>query len=428
MRTIDLRTRLTLVAIGVALLGTVLGLALTYAALLGTRVSRIDDEGRLLAALALESAVRRESEVVRIPRVVESYLTDLEGVSVAHVYVDGGLIWEGGVVDAPRPLDASRILVGEGASSDGEWRVYTVRDDDAGVVVQVGQPLQAVRTLLRPYGWIAGVVIVLVAATSAILAWTSVGAALRPLRRLSIAAESLGASATMPDIPGRDEPARLARSFTALLSRIGREHERERAFLAYASHELRTPVTALRSGLEALHTGRMKPDRELLRRLFDEAVRLETLTQNLVVLSRAGSNDAQLVPVDLEAIVAEAYDRFQPLAVERSTSLVLDATPAPARADERLLAQAVNNLVDNAMRVTRDGRITLRSGVADGRAFLEVADDGPGMPETPRKGLGLRVVRNVANVHGGSFELIADAGTRARIWLPLSGTHAPNDP
>lgn len=414
----DLRMRLTLVALGVSLLGAALGLGLTYAALVSTRVSRIDNEGRLLASLALESAVRREGEIVRVPRMVESYLTDLEGVAVAQVYLDGTLIWEGGVVDAPRPLDAEHLLVGEGAASVGEWRAYTVRDEEAGVVVQVGQPLQAVRSILGPYGGIAAVVLAVVAVTSGLLAWTSIGAALWPLRRLSAAAENFSAASTVPEIPGRDEPARLARSFAELLRRLGREHERERAFLEYASHELRTPVTALRSGLEALSAGRMQPDRELLRRLFQEALRLERLAQNLVVLSRAQARDAQLAPLDLETVVAEAYDRFQPLALERSLILSMEASSAPVRGDEQLLEQAVNNLVDNALRATRQGGIALRSGVEGDRAFLEVADTGPGVADDARDGLGLRVVRDVARTLGGSFEIVSDHGARARLWLP----------
>lgn len=414
----DLRSRLTLIALGVAMLGAALGLGLTYTALVSTRVSRIDHEGRLLATLALDAAVRREGEIVRVPRVVESYLTDLEGVAVAHVYLDGTLIWEGGVVDAPRPLDTERLLVGEGAASAGDWRAYTVRDEEAGVVVQVGQPLQAVRSILGPYGAIAAAVLGLVAVTSGLLAWTIIGAALRPLRRLSAAAESFGATSVVPEIPGRDEPARLARSFANLVGRLGRERERERAFLEYASHELRTPVTALRSGLEALSAGRMQPDRELLRRLFQEALRLETLTQNLVVLSRAQGRDARLASLDLETVMADAYDRFQPLALERALVLTLDARSAPVRADERLLEQAVNNLVDNALRATRQGGITLRSGVEGERAFLEVSDTGPGVPDDARDGLGLRVVRDVARTLGGSFEIDSDHGARARLWLP----------
>lgn len=421
---LGLRTRLTLVALGVAVVGAVSGLAITYAALLSTHVARIDDEGRLLGSLTLDAAVLRENEIVRVPRVVESYLTDLEGVSVAHVYVDGTLIWEGGVVDAPRPLDTERLLVGEGPASVGEWRVYTVRDEDAGVVVQVGQPLQAVRTLLRPYAGIAVAVLALVAITSGLLAWTSVGATLRPLRRLSAAAEELDTTQAMPDIPGQDEPARLARSFSTLLGRLGRERERELAFVEYAAHELRTPVTALRSGLESLHDGRMAPSGDVLRRLHQEALRLETLTQNLVALSRAGAPGARRESLDLESVVADAYDRFQPLVLERSLSLTMDAQPAPVRADERLLDQALNNLIANALRSTRQGGISLRCGVVGDRAFLEVADTGPGMPHDAREGLGLRVVRDVARTLGGSFEIVSDRGARARVWLPVDGASA----
>ncbi|MDZ7801057.1 MAG: HAMP domain-containing sensor histidine kinase [Trueperaceae bacterium] len=414
----DLRAKLALVAFGVTLLGIVVGLALMYVALLNARLAAIDNEGRLLANVILGGATLREDEAVRVPQVVESYLTDLGGVSVAHVYVDGTLVWEGGVVDAPRPLDPGHLLVGGGSRSVEEWRVFTARDEDAGVVVQVGQPLQAVRSVLRPYASISVGVTLLVAVLSGWLAWSSVGVALRPLRRLSEAVEGFGSTTTVPALPGRDEPARLARTFTSLLERLRREREREQTFLAYAAHELRTPVTALRSGLEALHAGRLDPDREMFGRLFREAVRLETLAQNLLVLSRAAARDTREAPLDLEELASEAYDRFQPLASERGLSLNLDTAAVTLRGDVRLLTQALDNLIDNAFRAAGRGRVTLRSGVLDGEPFLEVADSGPGPPDPVRDGLGLRVVRNVARAHDARFELTNDGGARARITFP----------
>lgn len=424
MRRIDLRTKLALLASGLTLVGTALGLTLTYAWLLNARIASLDYEGRLLANVILEAVVLREGGAVRVPRVVESYLTDLTGVSVAHVYLDGELLWEGGVVDAPRPLDSDRLLGGRGAASADEWRVFTARDEEAGVAVQVGQPLQSVRKVLGSYAEIAAAVTVAVVVLSGFLAWLSVGAALRPLRRLSEAAEGFGTAGSVPSLPGGDEPAKLARTFAGLLDRLQAEREREQRFLAYAAHELRTPLTALRSGLEALHAGRVEATPDLLQRLHRESTRLEELAQNLLVLSRASAGDAHRQDVDLEELAEAAYDRFQPLALERALTLRLDARAAPVHADARLLEQALNNLVYNALRATRHGEVTLRSGVARHEAFLEVADTGPGVKLPVREGLGLRVVRNVAQVHGGRFELSDEGGTRARLWLPAGENRA----
>lgn len=403
------------------MLGIVLGLTAMYWSLLNSRIASLDDESRLLASLVLDAAVVRQDDTVRVPRVVESYLTDLTGVSAAHVFLDGQLLWEGGVIDAPRPLDADRLLVGRGGSTVDDWRVFTVRDEDAGLVVQVGQPLQAVRKVLASYGAIAVVVTLVGSALSGLLAWASVGAALRPLRRLSDAAEAFGAGGPVPTIPGRDEPARLAGAFQGLLSRLRDEREREHAFLAYAAHELRTPLTALRAGLEAIDSGRVVPGADLWNRLYRESMRLEGLAQNLLALSRSGVGDTRPEPVDLEEIASDAYDRFQPLAAEGSLDLTLRTGPAPVQGDRRLLSQALDNLVHNALRATRSGGVALSTGTSDGAAYVEVLDTGPGFDPPVREGLGLRVAQAVAAAHGGSLTLAnepAGAGVRARLELP----------
>lgn len=415
----ELRSKLALLASGLTLLGLVLGLTAMYWSLLSARIAGLDDQGRLLASLVLEAAVVRQDDTVRVPRVVESYLTDLTGVSAAQVFLDGQLLWEGGVIDAPRPLDADRLLVGRGGTTVDDWRVFTVRDEDAGIVVQVGRPLQAVRKLLGSYGAIAVVVTLLASLLTGLLAWASVGAALRPLRRLTDAAVSFGADGPVPRIPGRDEPARLAGAFEMLLGRLKEERDREHAFLAYAAHELRTPLTALRAGLEAVDSGRLAPSPDLWNRLYRESMRLEALAQNLLALSRSGMGETRPKPLDLEDIAADAYDRFQPLAAEGSLELRLEGSSAPTHGDERLVAQALDNLVHNALRATRSGTVALSSGVDDGGAYLEVADTGTGLVEPVREGLGLRVARAVAAAHGGSFTLEeGPVGVRARLLLP----------
>ncbi len=434
-----LRTRLALVAAGLTFLGTVLGLTLTYVGLLNLRMASFDGENRLLANLIAEVAVLREDQTVRVPLVVGSYLTGERSGSAAHVYVDGQLIWAGGEVSAPRPLDAERVLSGLGGHTVQEWRVYTMRDEDAGVVVQVGRPLMGLREVLGPYPWLGLVVAALVTVMSGALAFWSVGLALAPLRRLSEATERYTSADDMPVIPGRDEPARLARAFARLLERLREEREREHRFMAYAAHELRTPLSALRAGLEAVHAGRLALSPELVQRLYRESTRLEGLAQNLLALSSAEVGDASLEQVDLERIAADAYDRFLPLALEKGLTLELDCAPAVVSGDVRLLDQALGNLMSNALKATTKGRIVIRTGVdrrshddehaggegdeSAGVAFLEVADTGSGMkPQVDGKGLGLRVVRAVAKAHGGELVFDVGNGTQARMWLPPGRT------
>lgn len=174
----------------------------------------------------------------------------------------------------------------------------------------------------------------------------------------------------------------------------------------------------------------VRADRAWLGRLHKEALRLERFAQNLLALSRAETGELRREAVDLAELAGSAYDRFQPLALEAAHELVLDDRAAPVRADPRLLEQALNNLVANALRHTAGGSVTVRSGVAPAGAFLEVADEGGGFPERPNEGLGLRVVREVAAAHGGRLEVGgevggevsgeggAEGGARVRLWLP----------
>lgn len=423
----SLRVRLAAVAAGLTLFGTVLGLTLTYVGLLSLRISGLDEENVLLANLITEAVLAREDESVRVPSVVSSYLVGERGSIAAQVYLDHQLIWTGGATAAPRPLDAERLLVGDDAHTVREWRVATVRDEDAGIVVQVGRQLQGLRDVLSPFTGIAVVVALVVAALSGGLAWIVVGVALQPLRRLTAATERFDNAVDVPFTEGADEPARLAQAFSRLLTLLKVQRDREHRFLAYAAHELRTPLSALRAGLEAVRSGRMVMSDELVDRLHREATRLESLAQNLLALSSAEAGDATLERIDLERIVSDAYDRYLPLALEKDLVLEVDTAPAAVLGDARLLDQALGNLVSNALRATTTGRITLRSGVDRGVAFLEVGDTGPGIArQVEGKGLGLRVVRAVAAAHEGGFELgVGDAngvstGTRARIWMPVA--------
>lgn len=415
---ISLRARLALLASALTLIGIALGLVIVNWSLYQLRIGAFDRESRLIADLVLESAVVREDLTVRIPRVVETYLTDESGVSAAQAYVEGQLVWEGGVINAPRPLDPARLLEGLGAKSVNEWRVYTQRDEEAGIVVQVGRPLLGVREVLLPLGRISLPITLLLSGLSGLLAWWITGLALRPLRRLTSAAQDFEAGAEVPSIPGEDEPAKLARSFGDLLGRLREERRREQRFLEYASHELRTPISALRAGLEATTSGRMTPSIDFLSRLHQESIRLETFAQNLLALSRASSGEVRLEDVDLDRIVEDAYDRLQPLALERSVDMQLAAAPVVVRADPRLLAQAIDNLAANALRFAPRGVIRLGSGAENGVAWLSVCDSGPGIPAAAQEGLGLRVVRAVAESHGGRLEVSAEEGTCVRLIIP----------
>ena len=423
-----LRTKMVVLAAGLTLLGLASGLGITYWSLVQFRLADLDADNRLLARVILEATLTVPR--FEVPEVVESYLVRESGVSAAQVYLNGRLLWEGGIFEAPHPLDPEGLLAASGTRTVGTWRVHTLVQDE--LTVQVGRRLTALQATLRPYAWISLLLLVVLSLLSGVLAWVVARFALRPLQTLTEATQGFEQGGELPPIPGRDEAATLASSFAALLERLKSERTREQRFLAYAAHELRTPISALRANLEAARLRGTPLGPEGLARLHREALRLETFAQNLLALSRAEAGEVRAEDLDLADLAALAYDRFQPLALEGGKELRLEADPAPVRADPRLLEQALNNLVANALRHTPKGEITLGSGLGPGEAFLMVADQGPGIQGEPREGLGLRVVRSVTSAHGGRFELDGSQGTQACLYLPLpettlepkkSGTH-----
>lgn len=406
-----LRVRLALIAFGLTLLGLGLGLSITYGVLERSRLADLDQELRLQAELILEKGLSNPQN--HIPAEIEDELLQESGLSSAQLYRGQQKIWEGGAVQFDQPLDASQL--GRSGRSEAQgWRVYTLSQQN--LTVQVGQPLRPLRETLTRYVEVAVPLAVLLALFSGGLAFAAVGLAVRPLERLTEAAKGFEAGGLVPSIQGRDEAATLAQAFAGLLDDLKEQREREQRFLAYAAHELRTPLSAFRASLEAARIkGRLEP--EQLSRLHREALRLEALAQNLLALSRAEAGEVRGQPLDLADLASEAFDRFQPLALERGLELDLEANPAPTHADPRLLEQALNNLVANALRYTASGKVTLKSGQEDGQAYLEVADTGPGLRMHTPEGLGLRVVRAVVAAHHGRADFKSGQGLRVRLWF-----------
>ncbi len=221
-------------------------------------------------------------------------------------------------------------------------------------------------------------------------------------------------------VHGRDEPASLAQDFNRMAEALERVEQGRIELIGSVAHELRTPLSAFRASLEAAQL-KGQVSSEQLSRLHREALRLETLAQNLLALSRAESGEVRGQPLDLADLVSEAFVRVQPLALERGLELGLEAYPAPTYADVGLLEQALNNLVHNALRYTAKGSVTLKSGLEDGWAWLEVADTGPGFRKGAPEGLGLRVVRAVAQVLGGELSIKQHQGSQIRLRLPQHG-------
>jgi two-component system OmpR family sensor kinase len=271
----------------------------------------------------------------------------------------------------------------------------------------------------------------------------------RPLRRMAAVAARVDAGDLHPRIHGvereADELRVLADSFNHMLDRLTEAFAGQRAFVADASHELRTPLTVIRGQLEVL-AGQDKPSEREVRRVEHlvqaEIARIARLVEDLLLLTKAEQAEfLRIGSVDLPELVRELWDGMSLLASRR---FELGAVPEGIlRADPDRLAQALRNLISNAIEHTAEGhglvRLSVRS-LGDGRVELVVEDNGPGIAPDQRErvfdrfhrtdtardrasggaGLGLAIVRAIAEAHGGQVAVAQAQGGGARIelWLP----------
>ena len=250
----------------------------------------------------------------------------------------------------------------------------------------------------------------------------------RPLRELQTAATALGGgdlSAHAPDDHGPPEVRALARAFNDTSRRLEELIGAQDAFVADASHQLRTPLTALRLRLENLEADAEPSTAMELGAALEESDRLSRLVDGLLALARADKAGAAATAgvLDLRATLEERRDIWLPVAEERAVHLVIDPGPSlRALATPDRVSQVLDNLLDNALEVSSAGS-TVRLGVVATPAgpSLHVVDEGPGMtpdqrerafdrfwqgPEgTGSSGLGLAIVQKLVQADGGHIDL-----------------------
>lgn len=274
-------------------------------------------------------------------------------------------------------------------------------------------------------------------------------------RRLSARLDDLGRNSRaildgdlhrrMPVSPRGDEFDALAASLNQMLDRIEDLMDGMRHVSESIAHDMRSPLSRLRSRIEVALM--QPPDGAAYRGVLEHTLRDIDAVLGMfnalltIALAESGAPRERFVAVDLRALAADAVEIYEPAAEERGLRLTLDADePVAVRGEPQLLAQALANLLDNAVKyVAAPGSVVVRLRGDAGGATLEVADDGPGVPEefraraferfsrveqsrtTPGSGLGLSLVRAVARLHGGEVTLAAGGpGLAVRIRLPRS--------
>jgi signal transduction histidine kinase len=273
----------------------------------------------------------------------------------------------------------------------------------------------------------------------AVIMWRILGAALRPVDALRAGAEEITGGTRHGRLPlpeSRDEVYRLAVTLNGMLYRLDSARARQRAFVADAAHELRSPLTTMRTELEV---AQRLPDTDwpaLSADLLADVARLSRLVEDLLLLAR--SDDAappgRLADADLDGVVADVASRYERVCYDRP------AEPVRVKVEPDGIGRVVANLLDNAERHARS-RVAVEVADEGGYARITVTDDGPGIPAADRErvfdrftrlddarardaggtGLGLAIVRELVRRHGGTVTLgDASPGLRVDIRLPIT--------
>jgi len=280
--------------------------------------------------------------------------------------------------------------------------------------------------------------------------WVVAGRVLAPIGRITAVARDIQATdlSRRIQLPGpEDELKQLADTFDAMLARLDAAFGAQRQFVADASHELRNPLAIIRTNADvALTDPDATPEdlRQAIAVVKRAGDRMSLLVGDLLALARRQQPTLEHEPVDLGAAVAEASDDFVVPAETRD--IVLDRAIAPGvvvTGDREALKRVVANLLDNAVRLAPAGsRIRLATGSEDNRAWIAVADEGPGIAPDDQAhvfdrfwradkarsrsdggtGLGLAIVRQLVESHGGEVRLHSKVGVGSSfvVWLPIT--------
>jgi signal transduction histidine kinase len=322
---------------------------------------------------------------------------------------------------------------------------FPAGSEKARLVVAVDHQLigEALHTLLLQYV----IALVLMTLLSSVIGWLLAGRALAPLRNITatarrVSGENLGERIALQG--PADELKELADTFDGMLTRLDNAFAGQRHFVASASHELRTPLAIMRTEVDV---SLADPDASVADlRSMGEAVRdmvdrCERLIASLLLMARSEAAVTRDEPVDLAVLAGDCITDLRARARDADVTIDAELEPASTSGDSSLLERLIFNLIDNGIRhnVT-GGRLTVSTTTRDHRAVLEVFNGGeridpelaPTLAEPFRRldrsvdgfGLGLSIVRSVAEAHGGSMRLAApdSGGLRVLVMLPASSS------
>ena len=325
------------------------------------------------------------------------------------------------------------------------WRVYSMAARNR--IIQVAQPLELRRDLAAAAALRSLRPLLIFAPLMTLLIWFLVDRALRPVQRLAYEVKLRDAGSLTPlpeqNLPSEVEP--VAHAINSLLARLKLAFDSQRAFVADAAHELRSPLTALKLQLQLMARAPDEAGRRAAATQLEQGVERATrLIEQLLTAARTapGENPGQMQPLDLAGLAREAIAEVWPLAEARGTGIELDAEERTMLgADADALRILMRNLLDNAIRYTpAGGQVNMRIAQQPDALILTVDDSGPGIPAEERErafqrfyrgqreagdgigsGLGLAIVANIAARHAATVRLLDSAlgGLRVEVRFPM---------
>ncbi|MNM19140.1 Swarming motility regulation sensor protein RssA [compost metagenome] len=317
------------------------------------------------------------------------------------------------------------------------WRLFSLWDRQRSLQLLVAEPTSHRDDISRGFFYRIALFGLLLVALATIAIWWSIH---RVFRVLQVSADEVSARTPheLADVNLSGAPAELhplLLEINRLFGRVRHSRDNEQRFTADAAHELRTPLAAIKTNLQVLQRARSAQEREeFIAALGASVERATRLVNQLLALARLDPQAQEavlaLAPGDLAPLLARQEAQWQALAVPYGLALTVSMVPAPCALDADSLQILLRNLVDNALRYTpAPGAVAVSCGVEEGRSYLRVADTGPGIaPEMhervferfvrlggaqmPGSGLGLSIVRRIAERHGA--HIVLGAGLQGR--------------
>ncbi|MBT2691055.1 HAMP domain-containing protein [Bacillus sp. ISL-47] len=316
-------------------------------------------------------------------------------------------------------------------------------------IIYLYLPLAKISEITQGFAYLWFIAATIFTVISIVLGTMLVKKLTKPLLDMKNAAEhvSQGHYDVQLAIDSKDEIGQLANAFNHMSSSIQKEDERKRDFLANVSHELRTPISYVKGYSDALMSDMVQSDEErnnYLRLIHREAGRMERLVGDLLDLSKLESDEYKLekMPLPLAQLIEDAIEKYKPFIQEKGLELHYDLDPdIIINGDEGRIEQVIQNIMDNSLRYTENGKISIRLFQMKEKCWIEIEDTGIGIPEGHLNkikqrfyrvnkgrtrsdggtGLGLAIAEKLVKLHQGDLIVLSEVnkGTTVRIILPV---------